>query len=183
MKTKASSVMGIDASTTSIAFCVLEGTRLVKFGEIQFKGDTIYSRMLDAKRKVRALRREFDVEFIAIESAVMVRSAAVAIKMAYVFGAIMSELLENGSEVVEVTPIAWQSFIGNKNFTSVEKENIKKDFPGKTKTWYSNKTRELRKQKTMNFFNKEFGITVKSDNVSDSIGVAWYAANKLTEKR
>lgn len=93
----------------------------------------------------------------------------------------MSELLENGSKVVEVTPIAWQSFIGNKNFTNVEKESVKKDFPGKTKTWYSNKTRELRKQRTMDFFNEEFGVTVKSDNVSDAIGVAWYAANKLTE--
>jgi hypothetical protein len=159
----------------------MSGDSVLKYGEIEFDGSSVSERILDAKRKVHALSDQFDVSYIAIESAVMVRSPAVAIKMAYVFGAIMGELLESGSEVVEVAPITWQSYIGNKVLTKEEKALIRKDNPGKSKSWYTNKSREFRKQRTMNFFNSRYGLALDSDNVSDAFGLAYYATNHLTE--
>jgi Holliday junction resolvasome RuvABC endonuclease subunit len=179
-KPKASRVLGIDSSTNSFAFCVFDG-RPIRWGKVDFYGATIYDKVLDAHKKSKAVRDLVDIDYICIESAIMVKSQDVAIKMAMIVGSIVSALTHDKNSIITVPPSAWQPFIGNKNFTNVEKESVKKDFPGKTKTWYSNKTRELRKQRTMDFFNEEFGVTVKSDNVSDAIGVAWYAANKLTE--
>jgi Holliday junction resolvasome RuvABC endonuclease subunit len=178
LKKTSNKVLGVDASTNTIAFCLMDGKTPVKWGEITFTGSTVYDRILDAKRKVRAFKTELDYDFVAIEKAVMVRSAHTGIIMAYIFGAIMGELLSDGIEVKEVPPITWQSYIGNKNFTKIQKEEVKKQFPGKTDNWYKNQIRKMRKQKTMDFA-QTLGINTTNDNVGDSVGIAWYAVNEL----
>ena len=87
-------------------------------------------------------------------------------------------LLDYNKKVLEVHPITWQSYIGNKNFTKIEKNNIKNEFPGKTDSWYKNKIREIRKQKTIDFA-KSLSVNVDSDNVADACGIAWYALNNM----
>ena len=177
-KTRGSRIMGIDASTHTIAFCIFDGEDVVEYGEVTFDGGTVYERILDAKRKISAIRKRFDVDFIALEAAVMVRSAETGLKMAYIFGAILGELLESGASVIEIHPITWQSFIGNTNFTKAQRAAVKSEYPGKSDTWISNKIREMRKRKTMDFFSKK-GVVTTSDNVADAAGVAWYAVNNL----
>jgi Holliday junction resolvasome RuvABC endonuclease subunit len=179
---KGNRILGVDASTNSIAFCIIDKKKVVKYGEVVFAGGNIYDRVLDAKNKVAALRKQgfFDVDYMAIEAAIMVRSVHTGIKMAYVFGAIMGEILSNKIEVVEVHPITWQSFIGNNNFTKAQKIQVKKDYPGKSETWYKGKIREMRKDIT-NAFAKKHSVITSSDNVSDAFGIAWYAANEIVE--
>jgi Holliday junction resolvasome RuvABC endonuclease subunit len=171
-------VLGIDASTNTIAFCLMEGETPIQWGEISFSGSDIYDRILDAKRKVRAFVSELDYDFIALEAAVMVRSAQTGLKMAYVFGAILGELVKDGVDVKEVHPITWQSFIGNKNFTTAEKKAVREEFPGKSDNWYKGKIREKRKQRTITFV-KSMGINTTNDNVADAAGIAWYAVKEL----
>ena len=98
--------------------------------------------------------------------------------MAYVFGAILGELLDDGVDVMEIHPITWQSYIGNKNFTNAEKAQVRKDFPNKSDNWYKGKIREIRKQRTMDFV-KSIGVSTTNDNVGDAAGLAWYAVNEL----
>lgn len=172
--------MGIDASTNSIAYCIFDGNNPVEYGEINFEGSDVYKRILDAKRKIKALKSRFSVEFVVIEAAVMVRSANTGLKMAYIFGAIMGELLENGAKVVEVHPITWQSFIGNKNFTNAQKAQVKKDNPDRSDNWIKGHIREMRKQKTINFMS-DMGVKTTSDNVADAAGIAWYAVKNLVK--
>jgi Holliday junction resolvasome RuvABC endonuclease subunit len=174
----ANKVLGIDASTNSIAFCLMDGKTPVKWGEINFEGADVYERILDAKRKVKAFKGNLSFDFVVIEAAISVRSVHTGIKMAYVFGAIMGELLNDGVKVVEVHPITWQSYIGNKNFTKIEKQAVKDEFPGKSENWYKGKIREIRKQRTLDFA-RTIGIEVQSDNVSDAAGIAWYAVNEI----
>jgi Holliday junction resolvasome RuvABC endonuclease subunit len=180
-KSKAHKILGIDASTNSLAFCIFEDKKVKSYGEIFFEGANVYERILDAKRKVAAVCKTgiFDVDFVAIEAGVVVRSAATGIKMAYIFGVIMGQLLDENIEVVEVHPITWQSFIGNKNYTKVQKEAVKQEFPGKSENWYKAKIREQRKGFTLQFMHDK-GIITTSDNVADAAGIAWYAANNLT---
>ena len=177
-KPKVSKVLGIDASTNSIAFCLMNEKVPVKWGEINFEGADVYERILDAKRKIRSFKRELDTDFVVIEAAISVKSVATGMKMAYVFGAIMSELLDDNVEVVEVHPITWQSYLGNKNYTKAEKEAIKLEFPDKSDNWIKGKIRERRKQRTIDFV-RDLGIKTKSDNVADAAGIAWYAVNEV----
>lgn len=179
-RVEAHRVLGIDASTNSLAFCIFEDKQIKSYGEIFFEGADVYERVLDAKRKVRALRKigTFSVDFVAIEAGVLVKSAATGIKMAYIFGTIMGELLDDNIKVIEVHPITWQSFIGNKNYTKVQKQAVRDEHPGRSETWYSSEIRKRRKQYTLKYMSKK-GIITTSDNVADAAGIAWYAVNNL----
>jgi Holliday junction resolvasome RuvABC endonuclease subunit len=178
IKPKAHRVLGIDASTNSIAFCLMEEKVPIKWGEINFDGSDIYQRILDAKKKIKSFKNQLDTDFVVIEAAISVKSVHTGIKMAYVFGAIMGELLSDNVQVVEVHPITWQSYLGNKNFTKSEKEAIKNEFPGKSDTWIKGKIRERRKQRTIDFAGT-LGVQTESDNVADATGIAWYAVNEI----
>jgi Holliday junction resolvasome RuvABC endonuclease subunit len=178
VKPRSDRVLGIDASTNSIAFCLMIDKKAVKWGEITFEGSDVYQRILDAKKKVKAFKKELDTDFVAIEAAISVKSVHTGIKMAYVFGAIMGELLSDNMQVVEVHPITWQSYIGNKNFNKIEKQAIKDEFPDKSDTWIKGKIRERRKQRTIDF-SRTLGVETQSDNVADATGVAWYAINEV----
>jgi Holliday junction resolvasome RuvABC endonuclease subunit len=178
VKPRGTRVLGIDASTNSLAFCLMDGKKPVKWGEINFEGADIYKRILDAKKKIRSFKRELDTDFVVIEAAISVKSVQTGIRMAYVFGAIMGELLSKNVEVVEVHPITWQSYLGNKNFTKAEKQAIKDEFPGKSETWIRTKIRERRKQRTIDF-SRTLGVETTSDNVADATGIAWYAVNEI----
>lgn len=180
-KIKGHRVLGIDASTQSIAFCLFDHDKPIYYGEIKFDGADVYERILDAKKKIRALKhKQFSgIDYVAIEAAVVVKSVNTGIKMAYVFGAIMAELLEDHTKVVEVHPISWQSYIGNKNFTKIEKQAVRDEFPGKSETWYKSKIREIRKGKTLQYMSDK-GIITDSDNVADAAGLAWYAVNNIS---
>jgi Holliday junction resolvasome RuvABC endonuclease subunit len=175
---KENSILGIDASTRSIAFCLFKDNVPIKWGEVYFDGADVYERILDARNKVREIIKEIPSDFVAIEAAVMVRSASTGLKMAYIFGAIMGELISDGRKVVEVHPITWQSYIGNKNFTNAEKKKVKDAYPDKSANWQKGKIREIRKQKTIDFC-KGLGVNVESDNVADACGIAWYAVKNL----
>ena len=173
IKEKANRVLGIDASTNSFAFCLMQGNKPVKWGEINFEGGDVYERLYDAKVKIRSFKRKLNYDFIAIEAAVSVKSVQTGLKMAYVFGTIMGELMNDEIKVVEIHPITWQSYIGNKNYTKAEKEAIKKEFPGKSDNWIKGKIRERRKERTINFA-ANLGVKTESDNVADAVGIAWY---------
>jgi hypothetical protein len=150
----------------------------IKWGEIMFEGNDVYQRILDAKRKIKAFKEELDTDFVVIEAAISVKSVHTGIKMAYVFGAIMGEILSDNIQVVEVHPITWQSYIGNKNYTKAEKEAIKNEFPGKSENWIKGKIRERRKERTIRFV-RTLGVETESDNVADAAGIAWYAVNEI----
>jgi Holliday junction resolvasome RuvABC endonuclease subunit len=180
-RSKARTVMGIDSSTQSLAFAVFSGQRLIKFGKINFEGNTSYERLADSLHKIESLSNEFDVDYIAIEKAIMVRSTGTAIKLGMAIGVIIAAVLKSGTEVVEVAPIQWQSYIGNKNYNATQKAAIKKKFPGKSVSWYKEYIREQRKLSTINFFNKKFKLKNQDNDVADAMGVGWYAVKELTE--
>jgi len=184
-KTKASKVMGIDCSTHSLAFTIFFNRRPIQWGKINFEGADVFERLSDASDKLRAVKDTFDVDYIAFERAIMakVKNPDVTIKLAMVYGACIAELMRKNVKVVTVKPLEWQSFIGNPNFKKAEKDALKVEFPGKSISWYSTKVRELRKQKTMDIFNKKWPEMNLTDNdVGDSAGIAYFAYHQLTTR-
>jgi Holliday junction resolvasome RuvABC endonuclease subunit len=182
MKVKAKRVCGIDASTNSLAFAVFEGTTPIHCGEVKFQGATVFERLKDAKAKTRALVAAgiLEADYVAIESAIMVRNVQVAIDLAYVYGAIIGELMVSNPQVHKIAPISWQSGIGNPNLKKEEKLAIQKEFPGKSKSWYQNKGREIRKGRTLGIARQYFSIPSDSDNIGDAVGLALYTVKSLT---
>lgn len=181
-KVKTSRVIGIDASTGSVAFCVMDKGIPVRYGKIDLNGQDIYDKMLDAKRKIKAMANELKSDYIAVEGAVFVQSPDAVIKLSYVYGVVISELMEMGSKVVTVAPSTWQNYIGNKNLTKDEKQAFYVKNPGRKESWYKAQLREFRKQRTCDFIKSKWNIEVTDFDVADSIAISHYAYEKLTDR-
>jgi len=181
-KVKAQRVLGIDASTNSVAFCLIENNKPVRWGKIEFVGADIYEKIYDAKIKMKAMLPQLESDYIVVEGAVFVKSPDAVIKLSYVYGVVIAELMSSGAKVITISPTAWQSHIGNKNPTKMEKDKLKFENPGKTESWYKAKMREIRKQRTVNWANTNFNINLDDFDVADSVGIAFYGYKQLTER-
>jgi Holliday junction resolvasome RuvABC endonuclease subunit len=182
IKTKANRVLGIDASTNSIAFCLMENNVPIKWGKVELSGADIYEKIYDAKVKMHAMLNELESDYIAVEGAILVRSPDAVIKLSYVYGVVIAELMSTGAKVITISPSSWQAYIGNKNPTKDEKSAIRLANPGYADSWYKNQLRNMRKQRTANYFNDKYNIVVNDFDVADSFGIAHYANKVLTER-
>jgi hypothetical protein len=182
VKTKASKVLGIDASTNSIAFCLMENDVPLKWGKINLSGNDIYEKIYDAKVKMSVMLDELQADYIAVEGAVLVRSADAVIKLSYVYGVVIAELMSTGAKVITIAPTSWQAYIGNNNPTKQEKAAIRLANPGYADSWYKNQLRNIRKQRTADYFNKKYNLSVSDFDVADSFGIAHYANKELTKR-
>jgi len=72
VKTKAGRVLGIDASTNSVAFCLMENDKPLKWGKIELTGMDIFDKIYDAKKKVHVMLGELKADYIVVEGAVLV---------------------------------------------------------------------------------------------------------------
>jgi Holliday junction resolvasome RuvABC endonuclease subunit len=172
IKTKANRVLGIDASTSSIAFCLMEDDVPLKWGKINLVGEDIYEKIYDAKNKMSVMLEELKSDYIVVEGAILVRSADAVIKLSYVYGVVIAELMSTGASVITISPSSWQAYIGNKNPTKEEKAAIKIKNPGYAESWYKNQLRNMRKQRTVDYFNKKYNLNVTDFDVADSFGIA-----------
>jgi Holliday junction resolvasome RuvABC endonuclease subunit len=182
VKTKASKVLGIDASTSSIAFCLMENDVPLKWGKINLVGNDIYEKIYNAKVNMSAMLGELSADYIAVEGAVLVRSPDAVIKLSYVYGVVIAELMSTGAKVITISPSSWQAYIGNKNPTKDEKSGIRLANPGYADSWYKNQLRNMRKQRTADYFNRKYNLNVVDFDVADSFGIAHYANKVLTQR-
>lgn len=184
-KRKAGRVIGIDASTHSLAYAIFENDKPVLCGEVFFEGSDIYQRLNDARRKTQALVDTGVLvgDYIGMEAAIFARSGSdIAIKLAYVYGAVLGVLMQNKMEVVTVYPISWQTYIGNPNLKPAEKAKIREDNPDRKDSWYLSHGRKMRKQRTLDFAKQYFTIETNSDNVGDAVGIAAFTNETLTRR-
>jgi Holliday junction resolvasome RuvABC endonuclease subunit len=182
IKLKANRVLGIDASTNSIAFCLMEDNQPLKWGKVDLVGSDIYEKIYDAKVKMNVMLDELESDYIAVEGAILVRSPDAVIKLSYVYGVVIAELMSTGSRVITISPSSWQAYIGNKNPTKDEKQAIRVKNPGYADSWYKTQLRNMRKQRTVDYFNTKYKISLDDFDVADSFGIAHYANKVLTER-
>ena len=181
-KTQANRVLGIDASTNSIAFCLMENDVPLKWGKINLTGNDIYEKIYDAKRKMGVMLDELKSDYIVVEGAILVRSPDAVIKLSYVYGVVIAELMSTGAKVITISPTAWQAYIGNKNPTKDEKLAIRLKNPGYADSWYKTQLRNMRKERTVDYFNNKYRLSLEDFDVADSFGIAHYANKVLTER-
>lgn len=176
---KAKRVMGIDPSTRSVAYCLLDGSEIAEAGDVQLPGNDLYERMQGAYNVAEDLSK-MKPEFVAIESAVYVNNRKTVIKMAYFYGILMGLLAHNDILFNDVAPITWESWIGNPPTRRGERENFRKDNPDLSKYMIKKHFREQRKQRTMDWVKERYGYSTDNDNIADAIAIATYGQEVLT---
>lgn len=175
---KPKNICAIDASTNSLAFAIFSEKKLVKFGKIKFEGSNVYKKLGDAALKSMPFFKNFEIDAIVIEHTIFINSPKTASDLSLIQGALLGAARISGVHTAgSINPITWQSFIGNGKLSVAEKQKIAQDFPGKSKNWYQNKSREIRKQKTINFVNTYYDKDVSDDDVADAIGIGHYSIN------
>lgn len=172
-------ICAIDASTNSIAFSVFYDKDLAYVGKINFEGKTAYEKVIDASRKLKEffyLYNDFDA--IVIEHTVFINSPKTAADLALVQGAILGAAAANGVKFIgSVSPMTWQNFIGNKRLTTMEKQDILKDNPGKSASWLKSQEREIRKQRTIRFVNVQYDKNISDNDIADAVGIGHWSVN------
>lgn len=178
-------ICSIDASTNSLAFAIFSDNTLEQFGKINFQGINTYAKVKDAARKTLAFFKNFSIDTIVIEHTVFINSPKTAADLALVQGAMLGAAGIAGINVSgSVNPISWQSFIGNSKLTFAEKKELEESYPGKSKAWYQNRSRDIRKIRTIQFVNTYYDKDVSDNDVADAIGIGHWAINnwgKLTK--
>lgn len=173
--------ISVDASTNSMAFAIFTDT-LSAWGKIIYQHDSksIYDKAGTIGKKsgstVSALIERFEARTMIIEKPIFANSPMTASNLALTQGALVGASFMGGiHRIVGTEPITWQSYIGNKNLTKAEKEQIKLDNPNQSVNWLKVRQRELRKQRTMDYVNNRFSLDITDNDVGDAIGIACYA--------
>jgi Holliday junction resolvasome RuvABC endonuclease subunit len=175
---KPKNILAIDASTTSLAFAIFSDNKLVSCGKIKFEGNNAYQKLGDAAVKTLPFLKQFEIDAIVIEHTVFINSPKTASDLALIQGALLGAAKLAGIRTAgSINPITWQSYIGNNKLTAKEKQDLMAEYPGKSKNWYQNKSREIRKQRTINFVNTYYDKNLTDDDVADAVGIGHYAIN------
>lgn len=176
-------VMGIDCSTTGVAFSVIEDGRLIRWGKVTFDGNGVFERLINGQKYVNSIKDEFDVDYLFFESAIFVQNKRTVVLMAMALGAIIPSIIKPGVVVDDIPPITWNNAIGNKAFTKVEKQAIREEFPGKSDSWYQNKQRAIRKDRTRQWVRNKFGVDIDIDDVTDAIAIGYVGWEKVNDNQ
>lgn len=166
------SVISIDASTNSLAFSYFVNGKLVRYGKIRFNGSDAIYKAGDAAKKCIPFFKSLKADALVIESAIYSNSAKTAMQLSLVQGAIIGSAQVAGIKTIKtIAPMTWQNHISNGLLSANERQEIAKQNPGKSKSWYKSKERETRKNKTIKYVNVRFNIVVSDDDVADAIGI------------
>ena len=173
-------ICAVDASTNSIAFAIFNNKELDFVGKVTFFGNTIYEKIGDAYAKTRALFDLYDIDAVVIEHTIFMNSPKTVSDLALVQGAILAAFWECGvKEIGSVSPITWQSYIGNKKFTKEEKIEMRNKTPNKSESWYKAQEREVRKEKTIKFINLQYDKEIEDNDVADACGIGHWTIHNL----
>jgi hypothetical protein len=174
-----SHICAIDASTNSLAFAFYTYKTLTGYGKINFEGNNIYEKVIDATAKTQALFRHYNmINAIVIEHTVFMNSPKTAADLALVQGAILGGAgLCDISIIGRVSPITWQSYLGNKKLTKEEQLQIRTLNPGKSLSWYKGYERGIRKQRTIKLLEIIYDKKIEDNDVADAAGIGHWAIN------
>lgn len=169
---KPQSLLGLDISTNSVAYCLNTKNGIETWGEITFIGPTVFDRIADAQKRLATELPDMTYDMILFESAVYIQNKKTVVQLAYAYGAVIAPLMRPHVRVEEITPLVWQPAIGNKPFTAQEKTELRQQYPAKSKAWYLTKQRQIRKQRTMDWVIEQYGLNVGTDNQADAIAIS-----------
>lgn len=172
-------ICAIDASTNTIAFAFYSNKILTHYGKLNFKGENIYEKVIDANAKTKAFFEYYNkTDSIVIEHTIFMNSPKTAADLALVQGAIIGGAGLAGIKTIgRVSPITWQSFLGNKKLTKEEQIKIRSANPNKSPSWYKGYERDFRKRRTIKLLEIEYDKKILDYDVADAAGIGHWAVN------
>jgi Holliday junction resolvasome RuvABC endonuclease subunit len=184
-KLKSVTVVGIDASSTVIAFAIIEQrpeeTKLIKTAKINLGNFPMNTKLKIISSCVPKIFGIQLIDYAFVEQPIYIQNPATSRVLSQVSGHLIGECLKECDNVSEVTIANWKSYIGYKNVSKAEKDSWTKQFGEKE----SKKMAAVeRKQRTIDIIHRKIpDISHVNDNdICDAIGIALYGLNKINKE-
>lgn len=177
-------VVGIDASSTAIAFSIFnqqeDQTFLVKTCKISLNNFPMNAKLQIISSFINALLKDIKIDYIFVEQPIYIQNPATSRILSQVSGHILGECLKYCPNVSEVTIANWKSFIGYKNVSKAEKEKWTREMGEKES---KKMAASERKQRTIRIIHQKIsGIDHVIDNdICDSIGIGLYGLSLINK--
>jgi len=177
-------IIGIDASSTAIAFAMLkqsaEKTELLKVSKINLNNFSMNNKLKIISSVVPEICGNKIIDHIFIEQPIYIQNPATSRILSQVSGHLIGECLKQCDSVFEVTIANWKSYIGYKNVSKAAKDSWTKQFGEKE----SKKMAAIeRKQRTIDIIHRKIPDVshINDNDICDSIGIALYGLNKINK--
>lgn len=166
-------VVGVDPSTTKIAFVLIEKNQPISNATIDLGSGDIYDRLLRLRKYYPSLLRRWNPGFVCIEQAIFVQNPETSRKIAYSVGIIAAETRFEGIQFADVAPSTWKSFLGVKPLNVRWKTELKKELGEKDGNKEINR---LKKSQTQDILRNRYPRFNWDDtDIADACGIALYA--------
>ena len=181
---KSKTIVGIDASSTVIAFSILEQTpektKLIKIAKINLGNFPLNSKLKIISAAIPKIFGSTIIDNVFIEQPIYIQNPATSRILSQVSGHLIGECLKECDNVSEVTIANWKSYIGYKNVSKAEKDSWTKQFGEKE----SKKMAALeRKQRTINIIHRKIPDLshINDNDICDAIGISLYGLNLVNK--
>lgn len=152
-------VLGLDTSTTSTGYAVLDNDKLISYGTIKTpKKVDLIDKIIYIEEHIKQIIKAKKIEFIVIEDLAMTRSAATTKALSGLLYDLLVEFRKREILVVTVRPSEWRKVCGIKG-----------------------KKRDELKQNAIKFVKQRYKIDVNDDE-ADAIGIAKFGSELEIEE-
>lgn len=114
------------------------------------------------------------IDLVVIEDINMRKNVDSFKKLAWLQGALISDMERNEFLYTLVQPSAWQSYCGARGRTTKERKD------GATQ---ADTGKKASKVLSIQFVKDQFGIDTDDDNLADAVSMGWYAVNNIALRK
>ena len=151
-------ILGLDTSTTSTGYCVMEDNKILSYGVIKpSKKQDAIDRIIYIEKEIKELIIAKEVEYVCIEELSSMRGASTTKVLATLQGHLEVELRKKEMLVTKCRPSEWRK--------------------GKVK----GRTRQELKSSAIEYIKNKYNLEVNDDE-ADAICIAEYASNLEIEE-
>jgi Holliday junction resolvasome RuvABC endonuclease subunit len=175
---KYKTIMGIDSSSTGVAYTIVRDGTPIKSGKITL---THLKETPDKLMLVSTYMKELlpGVDHVFVEKSIFVANPATARLLANIVGGIMLMCAMSGVGVTDVEPATWKSFIGYTNLSSKFQKQAT-EVLGVTEGRKLCNT--MRKSQTQRLIKHNFPhFDIEDNDISDSCAIALYGYDKVVK--
>ena len=165
-------ILGVDASTTGVAATLLVNGKPQTVVKLSLKSADIHERMVRVKKWFPKVLEHTKPDFVIIESPYLSINAQTTMKLSFMVGIILGEVLIKKIPVTDVGPSTWKKLLGYKMLTKAWQNQIIKELGA---TEGRKEIARLRKSQIQDIMRERFPAwSWDDDDEADSCGVALY---------
>jgi Holliday junction resolvasome RuvABC endonuclease subunit len=177
-------IIGVDTSSTGIAWTALYKDEMMGQGKIELKQKDIVDKLAHVYGEWAYLLGELKPDYVMVEKSIFVKNPATARTLSYVVGTILAITKGNGYECDAVEPASWKSFMGYHNLSSKFVQQAKEKLGNTEGKKFCDRLRKSQTWRVIqhNYPNEATDSLAENDHdIADSWGIALYTSDLIRQ--